>query len=183
MTTGTVGARLGAMFDDPKFRCPDTESGRTELLADLNRKVQRVRSRLPRYFGVLPKADVVVKRVPGYMEAARTRGYYQPPSLDARRPGAYYINLRSMAELPSWTLANSAYHQSVPGNHLRDSHGTNACNAESPIHLYGSRNTFLDAPVPSHGARSSDRDDAIGGTYAQEYFTCLCPTADFRLRQ
>lgn len=121
MTAGTVGARLRAMFDDPKFHDPDTEAGRTELLADLNRKVQRIRSRLPRYFGVLPKADVVVKRVPGYMEAARTGGYYQPPSLDGKRPGAYYINLRSMAELPSWTLANSAYHQTVPGHHVKNS--------------------------------------------------------------
>jgi len=121
MSTGTVGARLRAMFDDPKFHYPDTEPGRTELLAELNRKVQRVRSRLPRYFGVLPKADVVVKRVPGYMEAARTGGYYQPPSLDDKRPGAYYINLRSMAELPSWTLANSAYHQTVPGHHVKNS--------------------------------------------------------------
>jgi hypothetical protein len=57
----------------------------------------------------------------------------------------------------------------------RDSHGTNACNAESPIHLYGSRNTFLDAPVPSRGARSSDRDDAIGGTSCAGIFRLSLP--------
>ena len=118
---GTVGERLRALFDDPKLRYPDTEPGRSELLAELNAKVQLMRAVLPRYFGVLPKADVVVKRVPQYMEAARPGGYYQPPSLDGKRPGAYYLNLRNTAELPSWTLANRTYHQSLPGHHVKAS--------------------------------------------------------------
>ena len=121
MTKRTVGERLRAMFDDPSFRYPDTEAGRDKLLADLNVKVQIVRAKLPRYFGVLPKADVVVKRVPPYMEDARPAGYYQPPSLDGERPGACYINLRSTAEAPSWTLPNTIYHQGIPGHHVKGS--------------------------------------------------------------
>jgi uncharacterized protein (DUF885 family) len=116
---GTVGERLRAMFDDPRFRYPDTEAGKDKLLADLNAKVRLVRSKLPQFFGVLPKAGVVVKRVPGYMEAARPGGYYQPPSLDGKRPGIYYINLRNTAETPSWVLPNSTYHQSIPGHHVK----------------------------------------------------------------
>jgi uncharacterized protein (DUF885 family) len=80
-----------------------------------------MRARLPQYFGVLPRAEVVVKRVPEYMEAARPGSYYQPPSLDGRRPGAYYINLRNTAEIPRWTLPTSAYHQSLPGHHVKGS--------------------------------------------------------------
>ena len=120
-TRGSVGERLRAMFADPKLRYPDSDAGRQRLLADLNAKVQTARARLPRYFGVLPRADVVVKRIPPYMEAARPGGYYQPPSLDGKRPGAYYINLRDLAELPTWILPNSAFHQSVPGHHVKNS--------------------------------------------------------------
>jgi uncharacterized protein (DUF885 family) len=119
MTNGTVGERLRAMFDDPKFHYPNTDAGRDKLLADLNAKVQVVRAKLPQYFGVLPKADVVVKRIPAYMEAARPSGYYQPPSLDGDRPGAFYINLRDTAELPSFMLPTHTYHESIPGHHVK----------------------------------------------------------------
>ncbi len=119
MTQGTVGERVRALFNDPKFRYPNTEAGKNKLLADLNAKVQAIRARLPQYFGVLPKADVVAKRVPPYMEAAQPRGYYQPPSLDGKRPGAFFVNLRDTAETPSWTLPAHTYHQSLPGHHVR----------------------------------------------------------------
>ncbi|HEY0281193.1 MAG TPA: DUF885 family protein, partial [Rhizomicrobium sp.] len=36
LTKGTVGARLRAMFDDPKFRYPNTDAGKEKLIADLN---------------------------------------------------------------------------------------------------------------------------------------------------
>jgi uncharacterized protein (DUF885 family) len=121
MTKGTVGERLRAMYTDPKFRYPDTDAGKEKLLADLNVKVQTVRAKLPQYFGVLPKANVVIKRVPKYIEAAQPGGYYQPPTLDGKRPGIYYINLRDTAEVPSWTLPTLTYHESIPGHHLQGS--------------------------------------------------------------
>lgn len=121
MTQGTVGERLRAMYNDPKFRYPNTDAGKEKLLADLNVKVKAVRAKLPQYFGVLPKADVVIKRIPKYTEAAQPGGYYQPPSLDGKRPGTYYINLRDTAEVPSWTLPTLTYHESIPGHHLQGS--------------------------------------------------------------
>jgi len=121
LTKGTVGQRLRGMYDDPKFRYPNTDAGKDKLLADLNVKVQTVRARLPQYFGTLPKADVVIKRIPKYTEASQPGGYYQPPSLDGKRPGTYYINLRDTAEVPSWTLPTLTYHESIPGHHLQGS--------------------------------------------------------------
>jgi uncharacterized protein (DUF885 family) len=121
MTKGTVGERLRAMYDDPQFRYPNTDEGKEKLLADLNVKVKTVRAKLPQYFGTLPKADVIIKRVPKYTEAAAPGGYYQPPSLDGTRPGTYYINLRDTAEVPSWTLPTLTFHESIPGHHLQGS--------------------------------------------------------------
>ena len=119
LTHGTVGERLHAMFLDPKFRYANTDDGKAKLLADLNAKVQTVRARLPLYFRTLPKADVVIKRIPPYTEQSQSSGYYQSGSLDGSRPGAYYINLRDTAEVPSWTLPTLTYHESIPGHHLQ----------------------------------------------------------------
>ena len=33
---GTVGTRLRAIYDDPKFRYPNTDEGKDKLIADLN---------------------------------------------------------------------------------------------------------------------------------------------------
>jgi uncharacterized protein (DUF885 family) len=119
MTAGSAAERLRAMFSDPKFRYPNTDAGKQQLLTDLNGKLQALRAKAPQYFGVLPRADVVVKPVPTYMEASRPSGYYQPPSLDDGRPGAFYINLRNTAETPSWLLPTHLYHESIPGHHLK----------------------------------------------------------------
>ncbi|HEY8697901.1 MAG TPA: DUF885 family protein [Rhizomicrobium sp.] len=121
LTKGTVGERMRAMFADPKFRYPNTDAGKDRLLADLNKKVQAIRARLPQYFGALPKAEVVIARVPKYTEAGAPGGYYQNPSLDGSRPGRYYINLRDTAEVPSWTLPTLTFHEAIPGHHLQGS--------------------------------------------------------------
>jgi uncharacterized protein (DUF885 family) len=119
LTQGTVGQRLRAMYQDPRFRYPNTDEGKEKLIADLNVKVRQVQAKLPQWFGTLPKASVEIKRVPKYIEAGAPGGYYQNGSLDGKRPGAYYINLRDTAEVPSWTLPTLTYHESIPGHHLQ----------------------------------------------------------------
>jgi uncharacterized protein (DUF885 family) len=119
LTQGTVGQRLRGMYQDPRFRYPNTDEGKEKLIADLNVKVRAVQAKLPQWFGTLPKADVEIKRVPKYIEAGAPGGYYQNGSLDGKRPGSYYINLRDTAEVPSWTLPTLTYHESIPGHHLQ----------------------------------------------------------------
>lgn len=121
LTKGTVGERLASMFKNPKFIYPNTDAGKDQLLADLNKKVQVIRAKLPQYFGVLPKANLIIKRVPKYAEVAQAGGYYNGPSLDGKRPGMYYINLRDTAEQPSWLLSTLTYHEGIPGHHLQGS--------------------------------------------------------------
>jgi uncharacterized protein (DUF885 family) len=119
LTQGTVGERFRGMYDDLRYRYPNTDDGKAKLIADLNVKVAAVQARLPQYFGVQPKAKVEIKRVPPYTEAGAPGGYYENASLDGSRPGAYYINLRDTAEVPSWTLPTLTFHESIPGHHLQ----------------------------------------------------------------
>jgi len=119
LTKGTVGERLKAMYADPRYRYPNTDAAKEQLIADLNKKVQEIRAKLPSTFGVLPKADLLIKRVPKNIEAAQPGGYYNNASLDGKRPGIYWINLRDTAEVPKWTLPTLTYHEGIPGHHLQ----------------------------------------------------------------
>jgi uncharacterized protein (DUF885 family) len=119
MTHGTVGERLRAMFMDPKYLYANTDAAKEVLLADLNRRVRSVRTKLPRFFATLPKAAVEIRRVPKEIEAGAPDGYYNLPSLDGKRPGIYWINLRDTSEQPKWLLPTLTYHESIPGHHLQ----------------------------------------------------------------
>ncbi len=119
LAQGSVGARLAALTADPKYLYPNTDQAKEKLIADLNAKVVVVQAKLPNFFRTLPKAKVEIRRVPKAIEAGAPGGYYQPGSLDGARPGAYYINLRDTAELPSWSLPTLTYHESIPGHHLQ----------------------------------------------------------------
>jgi len=117
MTQGTVAERLRALGSDPAQLYPNTDAGKTQLLADLNTQMAEIRRLTPQYFGRLPRAECEIRRVPQTIEAGAPGGYYQQPALDGSRPGAYYINLRDTAEWPKWTLPTLTYHEALPGHH------------------------------------------------------------------
>ena len=119
LTRGTVGERLRAMFKDPRYLYPNTDAAKNGIIADLNMHVRQVRAVLPKYFGALPKANLEIRRVPKNIEAGQPQGYYNSPTLDGKRPGIYWINLRDTAELPKWTLGTLTHHEGIPGHHLQ----------------------------------------------------------------
>ena len=55
-TEGSVGARLTAFGQDPRYLYPNTDEGRAALLADLNRQVDAVTARMPEVFARMPRA-------------------------------------------------------------------------------------------------------------------------------
>ena len=120
-TDGTVLERINAVSSDPRQLYPNTDAGKRQLLADLNRQVDVVTARLPEQFITLPKARLEIKRVPVEIEEGAPGGYYQSGALDGSRAGAYYINLRNTAEWPRFTLPTLTYHEGIPGHHLQGS--------------------------------------------------------------
>jgi len=118
-TKGSVGERYAAMVADPKQHWPNTDEGKEALLVSLNEQVKAITPKLPAYFGQLPKAAVEIRRVPKAIEAGAPGGYYNSPSLDGKRPGIYWINLRDSAEQPKFLLPTLTYHEAIPGHHLQ----------------------------------------------------------------
>jgi uncharacterized protein (DUF885 family) len=117
MTRGSIAERVAAISKRPGQLYPNTDAGRTQLLADLNKQVQAIRARMPEVCGVLAKADLQIKRVPEYTQAGAPGGYYNGAALDGSRPGSYYINLRDTHEWPKFTLPTLTYHEGIPGHH------------------------------------------------------------------
>jgi uncharacterized protein (DUF885 family) len=118
LTQGTVGARLTELGKQQRFKYPNTDAGRAEILADLNRHMNMVRARMPEVFSAstIPTSGMEIRRVPPAIEAGAPRGYAQSGSLDGTRPGAFYINLVDTAIWPKWALPTLNHHESVPGH-------------------------------------------------------------------
>lgn len=118
-TEGDVMTRVIELSEDPSFLYPNTDEGRQTLLDDLNKQMQEIDLLLPNILTLLPKAGVEVRRIPEYEQDNAPGGYYTTPSLDGSRPGIYWINLKSTADWPSYTLPTLTYHEASPGHHLQ----------------------------------------------------------------
>jgi uncharacterized protein (DUF885 family) len=116
---GTVGERLVALNKRPDQVFPNTDAGRAELIALLNRQIEAISAKLPQAFITLPEASVSARRVPPEIEAGAPGGYYDSAPLDGSRPASYFINLRDTFDRPIFGLKTLTYHESVPGHHLQ----------------------------------------------------------------
>jgi uncharacterized protein (DUF885 family) len=119
MAGGEVGARLTALNADPAQLYPNTDAGREQLLADLNRQIAGVDTLLPRAFATQIRAQVRVVRVPEFIQDGAPNGYYNPAPFDNSRPALYYINLKDTHDWPKYGLPSLTYHEAMPGHHLQ----------------------------------------------------------------
>jgi uncharacterized protein (DUF885 family) len=116
---GTLGARVQQLSKAPEQLYPDSDEGREQVLRDYQAIIDEISAGLDPYFAGKPKAGVVVKRVPAFSEKTAPGAYYHPPSLDGKRPGTFYANLRNLAEIPRFGMRTLAYHEAVPGHHFQ----------------------------------------------------------------
>ena len=119
LSQGTAGERLAALNKDPAQLYPNTDEGREQLLAQLNRQIVAMNAKLPEAFATLPQADVEVRRVPPLIQAGAPGGYYDSAPLDGSRAAIYYINLRDTFDRPKFGLATLTHHEATPGHHLQ----------------------------------------------------------------
>lgn len=98
---------------------PDTDEGRQTYIDDATRAIEGIKSELPNYFGLLPKADLVVKRVEPFRERDGAAQHYYPGTPDGSRPGTYYAHLSDMTAMPKNQLEVIAYHEGLPGHHMQ----------------------------------------------------------------
>jgi uncharacterized protein (DUF885 family) len=116
---GELGDALRALQREPRFRFPDDDAGRAQILALYQAIIDDAAPRLPALFGRLPQAPVRVERVPPFKEKGAPGAYYMPPPLDRSRPATFYANLRDVRETSRVGMRTLTYHEAIPGHHLQ----------------------------------------------------------------
>ncbi|MFT4940571.1 MAG: hypothetical protein ACI88A_003628 [Paraglaciecola sp.] len=109
------------MRTDPQFYYANNDTGRQEYLHDAKALIDTMESKIPDYFGLTPKARIIIKRVEEFREKSAGKAFYQSPALDGSRPGIYYANLYDMQSMPSYQMEALAYHEGIPGHHMQRS--------------------------------------------------------------
>ena len=116
---GDLQAYFNYMRTEPKFYAPETAEGRALYLSETQKAQDLITPLLPKWFGVLPKAPLVVKPVEAFREKSAGKAFYQRPSPDGSRPGTYYANVYKMADMPLTEVEALFYHEGLPGHHLQ----------------------------------------------------------------
>ena len=118
-TSGTVGDRVQALQKDPRYQYPDTAGVRDQIMADYQAILDEIDAGMDRAFNLRPESRLEVLRVPEFKEDTAPGAYYQPPSMDGKRPGKFYANLRDVSEISKPFMRTLAYHEGIPGHHYQ----------------------------------------------------------------
>jgi len=116
---GDAKAFFEFMRSDPQFYLPNTDEGRAQYLAKADGYLKAMQAKLPDYFGRLPKAPLVVKRVEAFREFPGGAAHYFRPTPDGTQPGVFYAHLVDMSAVSVWALESLSYHEGVPGHHMQ----------------------------------------------------------------
>jgi len=112
-------AMLRDSKDDQRHYYPDTDEGRQAYIDDATAAIENIKIKLASYFGLLPKADLEVRRVEPFREQPGAAQHYFPGTPDGSRPGIYYAHLSDMTAMPKGELEVIAYHEGLPGHHMQ----------------------------------------------------------------
>ena len=104
---------------DERFFYPNTDAGAEMYIAQSQEFLDAINTRLPEFFGRLPQADLVVRRVEPYREQDGAPQHYYPGAPDGSRPGVYYAHLSDMSAMPRNEIEAIAYHEGNPGHHMQ----------------------------------------------------------------
>lgn len=116
--SGTMAEFFDHSRTGKEFFYPNTKSGRKAYLKKSEELIAAMWEKLPQAFNILPKAKLIVKRVEKFRENAG-KAFYERPTISGSRPGAYYVNLSNMKEMPNSQMEALAFHEGVPGHHLQ----------------------------------------------------------------
>jgi uncharacterized protein (DUF885 family) len=91
-----------------------------EEILDLYRKyIDGMKPELPKLFGRLPKADVLVMPVEEFREKEASGAQYNQGTPDGARPGHVMVNTSEPLSRKTISVESTAYHEGVPGHHLQ----------------------------------------------------------------
>jgi len=106
---------LPRLRSDPRytFRTPQ------EVIDSAGAVIARGKASMPKWFGRLPKADVIVQPYPEFRQKAGAPGQYQTAPDDGSRPAIFLINPSNPTQVSRADAEATAVHEAIPGHHLQ----------------------------------------------------------------
>lgn len=99
---------------DPKYKF----HSRDEKIAYSQAALARAKAAVPKVFGLLPKADVVIQPYPAFREK-NAPNEYNPAAEDGSRPAVFLISAYQAEKQNRVEDESTAFHETIPGHHLQ----------------------------------------------------------------
>ena len=115
-TQGTVGERMQALSQDPRYQFAEGDPGREEIFAFIDEQLQWIKGQMPRAFNTLVDPNMEVRRIPITEEAGAPGAYGGAGSKDGSIPGRFWINLRTTDLHRKYDLPDLTFHEAIPGH-------------------------------------------------------------------
>ncbi len=116
---GDLKAFFAHLRTDPNNFFPNTDEGRDAYLAQSKSYIDAIYADVGKYFNLLPKAPLEVRKVEAWREETAPIAFYNQPTPDGSRPGIYYVNLKDMTTKQKHEMETVAYHEGAPGHHFQ----------------------------------------------------------------
>ena len=113
--TTDVPALLERLRSDSQY----TFRTREEVIAVAESSIVRAKAAMPKWFGHLPKAPVIIDPCQPFEEASGCPGSSVPAAEDGSRPARYRINAGDPTHKPRASAEATAFHETIPGHHLQ----------------------------------------------------------------
>ena len=115
-TSGSVGDRMQALSQDPRYKFAEGDSGRKQIMDFIAERLDCIRGQMPRAFHTLVDPNMEVRRIPPAEEVGAPGAYGGAGSKDGTIPGRFWINLRTTDLHRKYDLADLTYHEAIPGH-------------------------------------------------------------------
>ena len=115
-TTGTVGARMTALGKDRRYRFPEGDPGRAEIIALMQSKIDYIRTRMPDAFRRLARGNLEIRRIAPAEEAGAPGAYGGAGSIDGKIPGKIWLNLGDTGRHTRYSIPTLGFHEGIPGH-------------------------------------------------------------------
>lgn len=127
---GSIESLLSRLKTEAEF----TFRSEDEVLQYSLDAIEAAKASMPKAFGRLPKAEVIIEPYPAYR--ASGTGEYQPSSEDGSRPGIFYIAVTDPAHRSRAGQQSVLYHETWPGHHLQGAIALELADAVHPLARY-----------------------------------------------
>ena len=115
-TSGSVGERMQALSQDPRYKFAEGDPGRKQIMDFIHDRIDWITAQMPRAFNELVEPNVEVRRLPLAEEPGAPGAYGGAGSKDGSIPARMWINLRTTDLHRKYDLADLTYHESIPGH-------------------------------------------------------------------